>query len=335
MKMLDKLLRRVPADLLDAESAFSRDDRKAIVREFAEADAIEPELGAAIARYIIEGEGESVMLRITALLAKGGEAAEMLKLCLLVPRYAPRGLKLSPEDIDKRLTLRRRILIDLDGFDAAGMRRLGLVQAKAASWLYNYGTDRSPFWLRALSQASDTVRAYRSGHEERPPFLNALFVRDMLAVEGLSVGPLVDLMFGGPRYGQKKPEERMAVSCRCSRPIPRRCARPCFSCRRPIEASSSTTSPMSACSIACRPISRGSSSPPAPTPRQPASRRSARCRRSIPNASRIEPTPRWARRCRGTSCRRSSAGGGAGRRGAGTSRRAFGQGEGQESRPGH
>ncbi len=210
MKMLDKLLRRVPADLLDAESAFSRDDRKAIVREFAEADAIEPGLGAAIARYVIEGEGESVMLRITALLAKGGEAAEMLKLCLLVPRYAPRGLKLSPEDIDKRLTLRRRILIDLDGFDAAGMRRLGLVQAKAASWLYNYGTDRSPFWLRALSQASDTVRAYRSGHEERPPFLNALFVRDMLAVEGLSVAPLVDLMFGGPRYGQKKPEERMA-----------------------------------------------------------------------------------------------------------------------------
>ena len=209
MKLLDKLLRRASEDLFDAESGFSRGDRKAILSEFAEADRIEPGLGAAIARYVIVGEGESVLLRIDAILARGGDAAETLRLCLSVPQYAPAGLSLTYEDINKRLALRRRILIDLEMFDAAGMRRLGLVHAKAAYWLYSYGTDRSPQWLRALSQASDAARRHKPGYDV-PPLLTAFHIRDMLAVEGASIAPLVDLLFGSPRsYDGLGPETCM------------------------------------------------------------------------------------------------------------------------------
>ena len=148
---------------------------------------------------------------------------------------SPHGEKVSREELEKRRLTRKRILIGLQGFDAAGMRRLGVLHAKATSRLYSYGTDRTPKWLRALASASDIARRHRC-FDDGPPILTAPRIRDMLAVEGSTTAPLVDLLFGGSRW-RPTPEDSMAdlVLALCNlfpqaaAPLPACAAR----CRRP------------------------------------------------------------------------------------------------------
>ncbi|MGI4946681.1 MAG: hypothetical protein ACRYHQ_40005, partial [Janthinobacterium lividum] len=196
-RLLSLLQSAVPSAIDNAASTLSRGDREAIVTDLGHADAAEPGLGDALARYVITGQGEAVLLRLDALLQPGGKSAT-LKEALLPGAHAWGDKKAEKE---QRLVPRVRTLFGMQGFDAAAVQRYGQVFARLQqqrTYFHNVpGSDRSPMWLRELL---DLLGAYRRANRTNPGSVGFLTVPRLLAVlalDGLSVGTVIDCLFTG------------------------------------------------------------------------------------------------------------------------------------------
>ena len=196
-RLLSLLQGTVPSIIDQANSTLSRGDREAIVADFGHADAVEPGLGDALARYVITGEGEAVLLRLEALLQPGGKLTA-LKEALLPSGHAWGNNKAEKE---QRLVSRVRTLFGMQGFDAAAVQRYGQVFARLQQQRTYYhnvpGSDRSPMWLRELL---DLLGAYRRANRANAGSVGVLTVPHLLAVlalDRLPVGTIIDCLFTG------------------------------------------------------------------------------------------------------------------------------------------
>ncbi len=196
-RLLSLLQRTTPSVIVQADSTLSRGDREAIVADLGHADAVEPGLGDALARYVITGEGAAVLLRLEALLQPGGKITA-LKEALLPGGHAWGDNKAEKE---RRLVSRVRTLFGMQGFDAAAVQRYGQVFARLQqqrTYFHNVpGSDRSPMWLRELL---DLLGAYRRANRANTGSVGVLTVPHLMAVlalDGLSVGTIIDCLFTG------------------------------------------------------------------------------------------------------------------------------------------
>ncbi len=188
----------LPPGVAKADSLLTAGDRETVMADLAAADAAEAGLGARLAAFVVGGAEGAVLLHLETLVQQPGSPLSDA----LLPSSVAYALAGGDDKVkqERRLALRRRVLFGLEAFDAAAMRRFAQVIAPLhASRTYRYGfpgSDASPMWLRSLLGMCNAYGRHIPAKDKAPhAILTAPRLREMLALDGASVAPLVDCLF--------------------------------------------------------------------------------------------------------------------------------------------
>ncbi|TCQ99311.1 DUF4132 domain-containing protein [Neorhizobium sp. JUb45] len=191
------------AAIMSAESGLTVNDRQAIIEDFAAFEEVEKGLGAALARYVVAGTDEAMVLHVVNLMNSGKDDV-VSKLHATFNGYDHRDDRKAENQ--RRREARQAVLVRPEGFDAAAMLRYMTVHGKYQGqhrWSRLPGSDSAPFWLRTAVQMIDNNVYHKDGGSA---FLTAQRAFDMMTAAGIqpSVGTLIDCAFMDKEttYGQ-------------------------------------------------------------------------------------------------------------------------------------
>ncbi len=180
-------------------------DRRAIAADLRPLDEVETGLGEAVTRHVLDGEKATAFLRVEALLQPGQSGSNASISAALQPWGA---YTKNEKEAARRRATRERVIMKLEGFDPAVMRRYGELFAfhyATQGYRWNFpGSDASPLWLRSLVAL---VWNHLNGTDtpKGAGFLSASRILAMLEGAGIaSLRPLVDCAFSDGeerRYG--------------------------------------------------------------------------------------------------------------------------------------
>lgn len=189
--------------IMSAQSGLTAKDKQAIIEDFLALEEVEKGLGTALARYVVIGTDEAMLLHVTNLMNSGKDDL-VSRLHAAFNGYDHRDDRKAENA--RRNNARQAVLLHLEGFDAAAMYRYMVVHGKYLGqhrWSRLPGSDDAPFWLRtAVHMVDNNVRHDKPGSG----FLTAQRAFDMMTAAGMppSVGALIDCAFRDKdtTYGQ-------------------------------------------------------------------------------------------------------------------------------------